>query len=84
MREVWLQHSESQRAGVEPLHQEYTKGFVGNRAYAQGESTDQADDEAERSVEEGGQRGRDRPQRQRDCTPICLCDKPHSPTHRHN
>lgn len=84
LREVRLQHTESQRAGIEPLHQEYPQGSVGNCADAQRESADQADYEAEGGLEEGGQGGRDRPQRQRDCTSLCLCYKPHCPTHWHH
>ena len=61
MREVWLQHSESQRTGVEPLHQEYSQRFIGNHADAQRESADQAHDEAEGGIEERGQGSGNRP-----------------------
>ena len=52
MRKVWLQHSESQRAGAEPLHQGYSQRPVGAVAIAEREGSDKAHDETEGGVEE--------------------------------
>lgn len=51
LREVWLQHTESQRAGAEPLHQGYSQRPFGTVAVTEREGTDQAHHEAEGGVE---------------------------------
>ncbi len=70
MRKVWLQHTESQRAGAEPLHQGYSQRPVGTIAVSEREGTDQAHHEAERGVEKREEGTGDRPQRQRDCATL--------------
>ena len=57
---------------------------VGAVAVTERESADQAHHEAEGGVEKREEGTGDRPQRQRDCAALSVCDKPHRPTHRHH
>ena len=70
LREVWLQHSESQRAGAEPLHQGYSKRPFGTVAVTEREGADKAHHEAEGGVEKREERTGNRPQRKRDCATL--------------
>ena len=60
LREIRIQHTESQRAGAEPLHQGYSERPIGTVALAKRESADQAHHEAERGVEKAEERAGDR------------------------
>ena len=84
MREVWLQHTESQRAGAEPIHKRYSQRPVGAVAVAEREGADKTHNETEGGIEKGEERGGNRPQRQCDCATLRMCDEPHRPTHRHH
>ena len=61
LRKIWLQHTESQRTGTEPLHQRYSERPVGAVAVTERKGADQAHNEAEGGVEKGEERAGDRP-----------------------